>query len=240
MEMIVVKRGDKVQYEVIRSRRRRRLALTVTDTAQVVVKAPYGISLSTIDSFVIAHDQWIHNRISVIQQLPKPLPEHTFVEGDTFLFLGETLTLHLWYDSRGRTLCERDGNRLIVKANTRAKERAIKHAIVLWYRHEGLSLYQDLVKRWSSALGVPSCPPIHMRAFPKRWGSCSKSGELAFAIRSLMLPYPLVEYLALHETAHLIHFDHGSDFKSTLTLHMPNWRSRQRKMASLRLRVSDL
>ena len=238
--MIVVKRGDKVQYDVIRSRRRRRLAITVTDSAQVVVKAPFGISLSTIDAFVVAHDQWICKRISSIRKLPQPLGEHTFAEGDTFLYLGEALSLHLRSGSGGRTYCERDGDRLLVMVNVRARKQAIRQAIVLWYRREGLRLYRELVARWSIALGVPAIPSVQVRAFPKRWGSCSKSGELAFAIRSLMLPYPLVEYLALHETAHLIHFDHGAKFKSTLTSHMPNWRSRQREMASLRLRVSDL
>jgi len=234
-----VKRPDKVQYEVVRSRRRRRLALTVTDTCSVVVKAPYGITNTAIDSFVHTHEQWIRDRLSHIRSLPKPL-EHTYTEGDSFLFLGKPLTLRLAHGTQGKTSCARVADSLVVNVHVRGGQSAVKGAIEQWYRQEGLKVYRELVTRWTVTLETHHIPSIHIRSFPKRWGSCSKEGELSFAIRSLMLPYHLVEYLALHETAHMIHFNHGSDFRSTLTSHMPDWRTRQREMATLRLKVSNL
>ena len=81
---------------------------------------------------------------------------------------------------------------------------------------------------------------VKIVGYPKRWGSCTHEGDLSFALRSLMLPLPLVRYLALHETLHLYEFNHSRRFKELLDYYMEDWRERQREMASLRRQVASL
>ena len=204
MGISVVKSEGKVQYELIRSRRRRRLALKITDEGTVVVSAPYRISLADIRRFVDSQTQWIGDRLRNLEQLPQPPGPHTYTDAST---------------------------------------AAVKRSIVSWYRDTGIRLYEGLVAKWIAEIGYDNFQQpilVDMANFPKRWGSCSQKGELRFALRSLLLPLHIVDYLALHEVAHLMHFNHGSDFKRLLDRHMPDWRDRQKEMNRLRLRAELL
>lgn len=239
----VVETSGKVQYEIIRSRRRRRIALRVLDDGRVVVSSPSRSSKIEIDSFVTSHLDWINQRFQSLEQLPKALPKHTYADGDRFIFLDQPLTLKVLFEPAGKTTCTRLGDTLVVHTSLRASKEAVKRAILLWYRVEGIKLYEALVAKWIGEIGVTRFEQpvlVDMAAFPKRWGSCSQKGELRFALRSLLLPIASVEYLALHEVAHLLHFNHGSDFKRLLNRHMPDWKERQKMMNVLRLRTATV
>lgn len=237
----VVKTSGKVQYEIIRSRRRRRIALRVLDDGRVVVSSPSHTSIKVIDSFVTSHLDWINQRLQSLEQLPKPLPAHTYADGDVFIFLDQSLILRVLFEPEGKTTCTRQGDSLVVHTTIRTSKATIKRAILMWYRLEGITLYESLVAKWIGEIGVSRFEQpvlVDMASFPKRWGSCSQKGELRFALRSLLLPIAVVDYLALHEVAHLLHFNHGSDFKRLLGHHMPDWKERQKMMNMLRLRTA--
>jgi len=234
-----VKSVYKVQYNLVRSKRRKHLAITVSDLAEVVVLAPLSLSQRAIDRFVAEKQQWISAHVSRLEQLPQPLPEHTYTTGDTFLFGGELLQLRVVESTQKKTTCMREGCFLIVYRAPRAKSAAIQKAIMTWYRTEGLTVYQYFVSFWSQTLGLKFVPGTNLSGFPKRWGSCSRTGDIRFAFRSLMLPIHMMNYLALHEVVHVLHFNHGSEFKRILQIHIPQWKSIQKEMNHLRLRVSQ-
>lgn len=243
MGISVVKSEGKVQYELIRSRRRRRLALKITDEGTVVVSAPYRISLADIRRFVDSQTQWIGDRLRNLEQLPQPPGPHTYTDGDAFLFLDSPLGLKIVTAKVRKTTCSHQGDLLVVQAPSHASTAAVKRSIVSWYRDTGIRLYEGLVAKWIAEIGYDNFQQpilVDMANFPKRWGSCSQKGELRFALRSLLLPLHIVDYLALHEVAHLMHFNHGSDFKRLLDRHMPDWRDRQKEMNRLRLRAELL
>ena len=238
-----MKSEGKVQYEIVRSSRRRRLALRITDDAKIVVCAPNRISIRTIEQFVSSHKPWIEQKTKELQQLPKALSAHTYEDGDTFLYLDELLSLQIVRKITKKTTCMKVDGYLIVTAPSSATKNAIKKAIVTWYRNSGIQLYEKLVAKWIGEIGYARfAQPIFvdMAHFPKRWGSCSHKGQLRFALRSLLLPIALVDYLALHEVGHLLHFNHGAAYKRLLDTHMPDWRERQQAMNRLRLRTATL
>ena len=51
-----------------------------------------------------------------------------------------------------------------------------------------------------------------MRDTTSRWGSCSATGALNFSWRLIMTPEHVLDYLAAHEVAHLVHMNHSDDF----------------------------
>lgn len=60
-------------------------------------------------------------------------------------------------------------------------------------------------------LGV-TARKITLRDTTSRWGSCSSSGALSFSWRLIMAPCYVLDYLAAHETAHLLHMNHSRAF----------------------------
>ena len=243
MDRIVVKTAGKVQYELIRKTNRRRIALRVTDDARVVVSAPSRTPRTTIDRFVTDHVDWIERKLAAVGSLPKTLPEHTYTDGDRFLVFGEEKILKVQRGGVATTTCKLVEDALVVHARSGAKGSAIGKAITLWYVELGNQVYGELVEKWLGRIGYAGANRpvvVSMASYPKRMGSCSQKGELRFAVRSLMLPLPLVDYLALHEVAHLVHFNHGASFKQLLESCMPDWKLRQHEMSSLRIRTAHI
>lgn len=241
MGVSVVERTGKVQYELVRSRGKKRLSIRIADDARIIVTAPLRLPVGEIDRFVFLHRDWIEKKTAYVLSLPAAMPLHSYTEGDRFLILGRETVLHV-VQSAGSTTCRLEEDSLVVRTR-HGDAAAIRKAVLGWYREYGEILYGDLVSDWVERLSFPGIIPpssISMAAYPKRMGSCSRTGELRFALRSLMLPLPLVEYLALHETAHLVHFNHGRAFKALLDSFMPDWRERQRRMKDLRIRTSRI
>lgn len=59
-----------------------------------------------------------------------------------------------------------------------------------------------------------------------RFGSCSMKGGVSFSFRLMAYPREAVEYVVLHEAAHLRHLNHSKAFYNLLASHMPDYRRR--------------
>lgn len=238
MSNSVVNETMKVQYELIRKKGSRSLSIRITDDARVVVHSPYHLSRQAVDRFVLGKSDWIDRKLHVVNALPPALPSHTWETGDRFILLDQDITLIVQRVAGERCPPAVVDSTLTIHLGLRSGRASVRMTILKWYEDFGLSLYRELVDLWCERLGIEQTIPVAMASFPKRMGSCSHTGQLRFALRSLMLPLEIVDYLALHEVTHLLHFNHGKSFKQALSSQMPDWRERQRRMQHLRIRTS--
>jgi hypothetical protein len=65
------------------------------------------------------------------------------------------------------------------------------------------------------------------------WGSCGKNGAIYFNWRLLQLPVRLIDYIVVHEMAHLIEHNHTREFWKILDRAMPDWQERKKTMESV-------
>ena len=80
--------------------------------------------------------------------------------------------------------------------------------------------------RHAHAAGV-TYSTIVLRDPRSRWGSCSEAGRLMFSWRLAMAPPPVLDYVAAHEVAHLVHMDHSAAYWRVVEELMPGWRGRR-------------
>ena len=92
-------------------------------------------------------------------------------------------------------------------------------------RRRGEAWLPALAARWAPRLGVTPAG-ITITNAAKRWGSCSARGRLCFSVRTLLLPEPCVEYIVVHELAHLREMNHSPRFYAVVERAMPDWRAR--------------
>jgi predicted metal-dependent hydrolase len=235
-----VESGCNVQYTVKRVANKRRVTIKITIDGSVIVSANYSVPVKKLDSFVCMHSGWIQEKINYVTSLPEPLPPHTYQEGDRFYLFDQIVTLAVDTGTTAKTVLI--GNVLQVTVKKTSRE-SVRKAVTAFYREQGLVLYRSLVEQWLQKLSIPTSripKSISMSNFSSRMGSCSQQGDLKFALRSLMLPLGLIDYLALHETAHLIHFNHGSAFKAVLDEQMPDWKRRKQEMLNLYRRCASI
>lgn len=60
------------------------------------------------------------------------------------------------------------------------------------------------------------------------WGSCSQKNNLNFSYRLIKMPRAVIDYLVVHELAHLVHFDHSPDFWATVEKYVPDYKQHRR------------
>ena len=69
------------------------------------------------------------------------------------------------------------------------------------------------------------------------WGSCSQKNNLNFSYRLIKMPRAVIDYLIVHELAHLVHFDHSADFWATVEKFIPDYKQHRRWLNNNRYAV---
>ncbi len=81
------------------------------------------------------------------------------------------------------------------------------------------------VATWSKITGlIPQ--KIGITVAKTRFGSCSTTGNINFSCYLILYPEPAIDYVVLHELAHLKHPDHSARFYKLIERYMPDYKER--------------
>ncbi|WP_062463944.1 M48 family metallopeptidase [Demequina soli] len=87
-----------------------------------------------------------------------------------------------------------------------------------------------LLDEWVPRMGVPH-PTWQMRIMRTRWGSCNKvKRSVTFSVELGRKDYHLVEYVVVHELAHLIEPNHGAGFYAVMDRYLPGWQEHRAEL----------
>lgn len=220
-----------IGYEVRRSGRRRKTVQITMDGGGVQVAAPMTTPADELRAIVRRRAPWILSHASgeMLETAPK-----RFVSGETLPYLGRNVRMIV--DAGEVHLPEvrfdRWRFRVAVPEGLEGEERQqrIRRAIVGWYRDRAAERLPNLVKRWWPRLGQGERSRVLIRDQRQRWGSCAPDGTLRFNWRAMMLPPALIEYIVVHELAHLTHRNHSTDFWSLMAEVMPDAQQRRQRL----------
>lgn len=84
-----------------------------------------------------------------------------------------------------------------------------------------------LVEKWARIMRVRPTG-ITITSARTRWGSCSPKDRLSFSWRLMRMPDSFIEYVVVHELAHIVHKDHSKDFWALVGKYMPDHREREK------------
>ncbi len=220
-----------INYEVRRSKRRRKTVEVTVDGGGVHVAAPVSTSNSQLKSIVRKRAPWIlkHATESLLEVSPK-----RFVSGETLPYLGRNVRMIVQPKDVASPKVRFDHwrFRVTVPKPLVGEERyeAIRKAIVDWYRYRASERLLQVVGRWWATLGRGKGPQVLIRDQRQRWGSCAPDGTLRFNWRAMMLKPALIEYIVVHELAHLTRRNHSSEFWSLIVKVMPDAQQRRRSL----------
>lgn len=93
-------------------------------------------------------------------------------------------------------------------------------------RQKAGEVLPPLVARWAEVMGVEPCG-ITVTGARTRFGSCSPKNRLCFSFRLMDYPMAAVEYVVVHELAHIRHKNHGPDFYKEIEAVLPDWQTRR-------------
>ena len=227
-----VRFGDTtIEYEVRRSERRKKTVQITVDGGGVQVAAPTKTPDSELRAMVRKRALWIlsHASDEMLEATPK-----RFVSGETLPYLGRNVRLIVEStDIRSpRVRFDHWRFRVAVPQTLEGDQRyePIRRSIVGWYRQRASERLPDVVQRWWPRLGRGEESLILVRDQRQRWGSCAPDGTLRFNWRAMMLKPALIEYVVVHELAHLTHRNHSTDFWGLLSRAMPDAQQRRKSL----------
>ena len=213
-----------------RSRRRRTLGLTVT-AREVRIHAPSWTPRAEIDSYVRQQHDWLRRTWARMQSsvaAPDPAPRNELH------YLGRRLRL----DVRCSLFQEirRCGDTLHVYAPPDADPRALARD---WLVSRARRLLAWRLARLARALGqAPS--RFALSDAQTQWGSCNRRGHIRLNWRLVQAPLALIDYVAAHELAHLVHLDHSPRFWAQVVALCPDALARRaelRRMGTALFRI---
>ena len=220
-----------IDYEVRRSKRRRKTVQITTDGGGVQVAAPLATPGSELRAMVRKRAARILSHAS--DQMLEAVPKR-FVSGETLLYLGRNVRMVVEDAYVRRPEVRFDHWRFRVTApNTLSdgeRYESIRRAVVSWYRSRADERLREVVDRWWSRLGRGEKSRVLVRDQRQRWGSCAPDGTLRFNWRAMMLEPALIEYVVVHELAHLTHRNHSTNFWDLVSKAMPDAQQRRRSL----------
>ncbi len=220
-----------IEYIVRRSRRRRKTVQISVVGGEVIVAAPTRTPARELEAIVRERTGWILKKLA--EEAQKPAPAR-FVTGEKLPYLGEdiSLTVTLSHDTKPTVRFARRRFSVSVPANLDDEQRAdaIRAALTAWYRDRATEHLPKIVEDWLPRFGGDKPSRILIRNQKQRWGSCSADGTLRFNWRVMMLRPSLIEYIVVHELAHLTHQNHSRDYWSHVSAAMPDAQQRRKAL----------
>ncbi|MGB4594524.1 MAG: SprT family zinc-dependent metalloprotease [Anaerolineaceae bacterium] len=206
--------------EIIYSKRKR-LAISVLPGGKVVVRAPLKTRTSIIQDFINANQVWIAAAKTKMSAIPEQTVYH-FCEGEAIWYLGKTYPLHLVPKVKGGFIFE-PGKYFLLQADQQEWAAAL---LTAFYRKETRQLTSGFIEHYTLLTGLrPSV--VRINSARTRWGSCSAKNALNFSFRLAMTPIECVEYIVVHELAHIRHHNHSANYWALVAKLLPDFKIRR-------------
>jgi len=200
--------GHAIQYTVKRGARCRYARIEFRPTTGLSVVIPRHYAPDRVPALLQEKQEWITRQITKQRpdiHLNNPL---RIAIGNPITFLGHTIRV-----TRNSAFgaCKKGaylmGDKLIVNCDDAALEKVVAD----WYRKQALLILKRKVDETSALLGV-KYHRLMIRGQKTRWGSCSRKGTLSFNWKLMMFEESVIDYVVLHEIAHLQEMNHSKRF----------------------------
>lgn len=205
-----------LNYTIRRSPKRRKLTITVERDSSVVVHAPKDVSEEKIRQVVESRRQWIHEKIHHPQKyrnLPHP-PGKELVSGESAHYLGRQYRIEIV--QKGLLDVEFNQRFLVPAFPGMKRMEALKD----WYVVRARKKIMPRVKARARELGV-DIGAVKIVDNRYRWGSCTTHDNVNINWRLIKAPMIVIDYVIIHELAHLIEANHTPRFWNIVRTHVP-------------------
>lgn len=212
---------DNINIQIIRSKRRRTSQIEIKNK-QVLVRAPYYLPQFFIRKFIKQKRNWIVQHLTK-QELQPDITPKQFKESEIFLLFNQPFTLRIKISKTGAVNFQNEQLCINIPARVKEQHRYARDKVITWYKQTALAHIQQRTERFAKNMGVKA-KSVRVREYKRRWGSCTSKGDLSFNWRIIMAPETAIDYVVIHELAHLKEFNHSKKFWQLVQQAMPDYK----------------
>ena len=211
----VTLQGENVAYEVLQSDEASEPRIDV-DIHGVRVVLPED-STTDPEELLKENAVWVLEKKRKYDAYREQIPDREFEPGERFPYLGDQYEIVV--EQRPSSQVIENEFRL---AKHHVEQTSLKRALETLYRRKAREFFENEADRLADEMGV-EYDKIEIRNQRTKWGSCSTSGTLGLNWRLMMAPPDVVEYILVHELAHLREQNHTEKFWSVVAEHDPEY-----------------
>ena len=210
-----------IKYELLRSKRKT-IALQVTPEGALVVHAPFKTPMGYIAGLVESKRRWIEGKQRLLRQRTEQHLPQEMATGEELPYLGGKLLLVITDKVDTPVVV---GETLAIPKKARNAQACVK----AWYVAEAARYFTLRVEHFSELAAIPY-RSVGVTDARHRWGSCSSRGSINFSWRLILCPTDIIDYVVVHELAHIVHLNHSAAFWQKVLQLMPDFKERRLRL----------
>lgn len=196
---------------------RKTVSIFVERDGSVSARVPINLKNEELLEILKAKEYQIFKNIAEWTQLNQNAVDREYVNGQSFLYLGRNYRLKFVDDKIDGVQFIK--NRFFI--NKEEKHKA-KELFVKFYKSKLQTKIYPIIEQYKNQLGVEP-KQIKIMELQNRWASCTSNGNVNFHWKCAMAPIDVLQYIVVHELAHLIHLNHTAEFWNEVDKILPNY-----------------
>ena len=215
-----------IEYEISYAPRKT-LGINVHPDGAVTLKAPLEAMPEDIREKVRRKAAWILRQKRYFDSFGIPTAERQYISGESHLYLGRQYMLRVKEGSQNAVRYHSN----ILEVECQDKNKA-ENVLNLWYLERAQIKFPEYAQPIIDQFAVYGVKPnnLSIRKMEKRWGYCTKDGNIYLNPRLICAPRCCIEYVITHELCHLVHRNHTKEFYALLSKEMPHWEKWKTKL----------
>lgn len=218
---------DKQIHYTLKRSKRRTIGLRIDDRG-LTVSVPLRVSEKWLHSVLLEKADWVVAKLDGWQSKKAPVIE--WRDGASIPFRAETFFLRLVPKVRGAAPRLQE-DVLLVPVGEDADAARIEKAVTAWYRIEALRVFEECVDHFAPLMSV-SPSAVKLSSARTQWGSCTVRRVVRLNWQLVKMPLHLIDYVVVHELAHLVEMNHSTAFWRVVESACPDYKRCRKELHS--------
>ncbi|WP_427036595.1 M48 family metallopeptidase [Cytobacillus pseudoceanisediminis] len=220
-----------IEYDIEYADDKKDVSIIVEWMEGIRLITPHGITDKQIEEIIQKKAPTILQKLKEINEITEPPLPKEFVSGEKFKYLGRNYRLKVYREdglqkaklsfTRGRFIAT-----IPDKMDEDEKRQQLMGLFKTWYLEHGKSKIQSRLKMHGAKMGVTP-NDVQLKEQRMRWGTCTAEGNIYLNWRIIMSPMPIVDYVLVHELAHLKYMNHTNDYWNFVRSILPDYEQRK-------------
>jgi len=196
--------------KIIKSKRKT-LTAQITNDARLIVRAPQYMPDFLIKIALRTHCAWIQKKQAIMREKARNTKKKLFIDKEEFLYIGQKYKLKIITGARVALRLDPKKQLFVLTTGLNYDSAQACAVFLKWYKKRAREVISLSVQTYATRHNF-SYKKIRITSALSRWGSCSGKNNLNFTWRLVLSPQEVIDYVVLHELAHLKERNHSKNF----------------------------
>ena len=197
------------------------------DTEGVLVKTNNITTIEDIKEMVENKSAWISKKLNIFKSIAI---NKDITTGSRLYYMGKSYYVDMIKDKLADLITIKfTHSKFYITTPEKFTLSLLNEAIENFYRQKAIDKIIPLTKKWAKIMEV-NPEHISFRYNKNRWGSCSSSKRISFNYHLVKLSSSLIEYVVVHELAHILHQNHSKNFWKVVQNNISDYKSKEDKI----------